>query len=64
MARHGGDGDGASIPLADLVVHARDVLGLPGGVVPVADDDVGDLNESPLQVLVGGFSHVAEAGLP
>jgi hypothetical protein len=32
--------------------------------VPVADDDVGDLNESPLQVLVGGFSHVAEAGLP
>ena len=63
VARHGADGDGMSIASTNLVVDPTDVLGLPGGVVPVAEDDVGGLNESPLEVLVGGFAHVAEAGL-
>src|SRR3972149_7130348 len=63
MASHGADGDGVALSPADLVVYPRDVLGSPGGVVPVADDDVGGLNESPLEVLVGGFAHVPEVGL-
>lgn len=62
MASHGADGDGVALSLADPVVYPRDVLGSPGGVVPVADDDVGGLDEGPLQVLVGGFPHVAKAG--
>lgn len=64
VARHSADGDGVALALRDPVVDLADVLGLPGGVVPVADDDIGGFNEGPLQVLIGGFAHVAEAGLP
>ena len=64
MAGHSADSDGMALSLTDLVVDLADILGLPGGVVAVADDDIGRLDEGPLQVLIGGFAHVAEAGLP
>jgi hypothetical protein len=49
--------------VGDLVVDVADVLALPGGMVMVADDDVGGLHERPFQILVGRLPHVAEAGL-
>jgi len=58
------DGDGVAFAPTHLVVDLADVLGLPGGVLTVADDDFGRFDEGPLQVLIGGFAHVAEAGLP
>jgi len=50
--------------VGDLVVDLVDVLGLPGGVLTVADDDFGRFDEGPLEVLIGGFAHVSETGLP
>ena len=47
MACHNADGDGMAFALTHLVVDLADVLGLPGGVVAVADDDVGGF-EAPL----------------
>jgi hypothetical protein len=41
MTSHSADGNGMALALGDLVVDLADVLCLPGGVVPVADDDVG-----------------------
>ena len=49
MARHSADGDGMPLPLADLVVDLTNVLGFPGGVVPVADDDIGGFDVPPLR---------------
>jgi len=46
------DSDGVALALRDLVVDLTHVLGLPGGVMPVADDDIGRLDEGPLQVLI------------
>jgi hypothetical protein len=63
VASDGADGDGVAFALAYLVVDVADILGLPGGVVAVADDDIGGFDESPLQVLIGGLAHVTEAGL-
>ena len=63
MAGHSADSDGMALSLTDLVVDLADVLGLPGWVVPVADNDIGGFDESPLEVLVGGLAHVSEAGL-
>jgi len=61
MASHSADGDGVALALTDLIVDPADVPGFPGGVVPMADDDIGRLDEGPLEVLVGGLAHVAEA---
>jgi hypothetical protein len=49
MARHSADGDGMALALADLVVDLTDVLGFPGGVVPVVDDDIGGFDVPPLR---------------
>ena len=49
MARHSADGDGMALSLTDLVVDLADVLGLPSGVVPVADDDTSSLDVPPLR---------------
>ncbi len=64
MVGDGTDGDGAALSLTHLVVDLADVLGLPGGVVAVADDDIGSFDEGSLQALIGGFAHVSETGLP
>ena len=63
MAGDGADGHGMALALADAVVDLADVLRLPGGVVPVADDDVGSFDESPLEILIAGLPQVPEAGL-
>ena len=40
IAGNGADGDSLPFPPADLVVHPADVLGFPGRMVPVTDDDL------------------------
>jgi hypothetical protein len=41
MAGHGANGNGMALATGDAVVDLTDVLGLPGEVVAVADDDIG-----------------------
>ena len=48
VAGHSADGDGMALSLTDLIVDLAHVLGLPGGMVAVADDDIGGLDEGPL----------------
>jgi hypothetical protein len=49
MARHSADGDGMALSLAHLAIDLTDVLGLPGGVVALADDDVRGFDVPPLR---------------
>ena len=49
MVGDGADGDGVALALRDLVVDLAHVLGLPGGVMPVADDDVGGFDVPTLR---------------
>ena len=63
MVGDGADGEVVDLALRDLVVDRAHVFGLPSGAMPVADDDVGRPDGGPLEVPIGGFAHVAEAGL-
>ena len=49
MAGDGADGDGMAFAPADSFADLGDVLGLPGGVVAMADDDIGGFDVPPLR---------------
>src|SRR4030065_181943 len=44
MTSHGAHRDGVALALGDLVIDLADVLGLPGGVGPMAGGDIGRLD--------------------
>ena len=46
MTSHGAHRDGVALALADLVIDLADVLGLPGGVMAMADHHVGSFDEA------------------
>jgi hypothetical protein len=48
VAGHGANGNGMTFALGDLVVDLADVLGLPGRVVAVANDDIGGFDAPTL----------------
>jgi hypothetical protein len=46
---NGADGDSVALATTDAVVDVADVLGPPGRVAAVADDDVGGFDAPPLR---------------
>jgi len=59
MACYGTGGDGGTAPGANTLVKADDVPVLPSFAIVVGYDDIGGLDESELQVLVGLFGKVS-----
>ena len=64
MACHRTDSHSVALAAADELIENGDVLAAPVRVRALADDDVGGVDEGPLEVLVGLLAQAPVAHLP